>query len=72
MSSGITIDEICQEVRKIRTEMVKREDLEALSDSIAILSKTATTRSIKKSECDIWQGRVKTITSVDDLLSECA
>ena len=72
MSSGVTIDEVYQEIKKIRADMVKREDLEALADTIEILSKPATIQSIKKSERDIRQGRVKTITSVDDLLNECA
>jgi len=68
MSSGVTIDEVCREIKKIRADMVKREDLEALADTIEILSKPATMQAIKKSERDIRQGRVKTISSVDDLL----
>jgi len=71
MSSGITIDQVYQEIKKIREDMVKREDLEALVDSVEILSNPATMQAIKKSDQDIRQGRVKTITSVDDLLNEC-
>jgi hypothetical protein len=72
MSSGVTIEQVYQEIKKIREDMVKREDLEALVDTIEILSNPASVQAIKKSDRDIRQGRVKTITSVDDLLNECA
>ncbi len=71
MSSGATIDQVYQEIKKIREDMVKREDPEALVDTVEILSNLATMQAIKKSDQDIRQGRVKTITSVDDLLNEC-
>jgi hypothetical protein len=70
MSSGVTIDQIYQEIKKIRADMVKREDLEALVDTVEILSCPATMQAIKKSDRDIRQGRVKTITSIDDLSGE--
>jgi formylmethanofuran dehydrogenase subunit E-like metal-binding protein len=70
MSSGITIEEVYQEIKKIRADMVKREDLEALVDTVEILSNPATMETIKKSDRDIKLGRVKTITSIDDLLGE--
>jgi len=72
MSSGVTIDEVYREIKKIRADMVKREDLEALVDTVQILGNPATIQSIRKSERNIRQGRVKTITSVDDLLNEGA
>jgi antitoxin YefM len=70
MSSGVTIDEVYSEIKKIRAEMVRREDVEALVDTIEILSNPATMQLIKKSEADITHGRVKEIASVDDLLRE--
>jgi hypothetical protein len=70
MSSGITIDEVYSEIKKIRAEMVRREDVEALVDTIEILSDPATMQIIRKSEDDIARGRVKEISSVDDLLRE--
>ena len=71
-SSGVTIDQVYREIKKIRADMVKREDHEALVDTVEILISPATMQVIKKSDRDIRQGRVKTITSVDDLLNECA
>jgi antitoxin YefM len=70
MSSGVTIEQVYQEIKKIRADMVKREDLEALVDTVEILSSPATMQAIKKSDRDIQQGRVKTISSIDDLLNE--
>jgi formylmethanofuran dehydrogenase subunit E-like metal-binding protein len=72
MSSGVTIDEVYKEVKKIRADMVRREDLEALADTVEILSNPATMQLIRKSDEDIQYGRVKEISSVDDLLRECS
>lgn len=72
MSSGVTMDQVYQEIKKIRQDMVRREDLEALVDTVEILSSPATMQALKKSDRDIKQGRTKTISSVDDLLDECA
>ena len=68
MSSGVTIDEVYSEIKKIRAEMVRREDVEALVDTLEILSNPATMQLIHRSEADIIHGRVKGISSVDDLL----
>ncbi|MCX6685154.1 MAG: hypothetical protein NTV10_00640 [Methanoregula sp.] len=58
MSSGVTIDEVYSEVKKIRAQMVRREDVEALIDTVEILSNPATMQLIQKSEADITHGRV--------------
>ncbi len=70
MSSGVTIDEVYQEIKKIRETMVRREDLDSLVDTIELLSNPETIDLIKKSESDIAAGRVKEISSVDDLIDE--
>jgi len=70
MSSGVTIDEVYQEIRKIRADMVRREDLEALVDTVEILSNKETMQLIRQSDEDIRHGRVKEIKSVDDLINE--
>ncbi len=50
MSSGVTIDEVYSEIKKIRAEMVRREDVESLVDTIEILSNPATMQLIQRSE----------------------
>ena len=72
MSSGVTIEEVYKEIKKIRADMVRREDLEALTDTVELLSDPATMQLIQKSDEDIQHGRVKNISSVDDLLRECS
>ena len=52
--------------------MVHREYLEALADTVEIISNPATMQLIRKSDEDIQYGRVKEISSVDDLLHECS
>jgi uncharacterized protein with ATP-grasp and redox domains len=70
MSSSVTIEEVYKEVKKIRADMVRREDLEALAETVEILSNPATMQLIRKSKEDIQHWRVKEISSVDDLFSE--
>ena len=70
MRCGVTLDEVDSEIKKIRAEMVRREDVEALVDTVEILSNLVTMQLIQKSEADITHGRVKEISSVDDLISE--
>ena len=70
MSAGVTIEEVYLEIKKIQETMVRREDLKALLDSIEILSNPQTMAMIAMSEADIACGRVKEITSLDDLMSE--
>lgn len=72
MSSGVTIEQVYQEIKKIREDMVRKEDLEALVDTVEILSNPSKMQSLQKSDQDIRDGRVKEITSVEDLLHECA
>ncbi|MDI6902728.1 MAG: hypothetical protein QMC77_03245 [Methanocellales archaeon] len=51
-------------------KMVTREDIEALIDSVEILSNPKTMEALRKSDRDIKVGRVREVTSVEDLLGE--
>ncbi|MFV9632031.1 MAG: hypothetical protein ACNYWM_13335 [Methanosarcinales archaeon] len=70
MNQSITIDDIYQELKTIEQNMVTHEDLDALIDTVEIISNPKTMESIHKSDMDIKEGRVKEISSVDDLISE--
>ncbi|MCX6699089.1 MAG: hypothetical protein NTV68_04045 [Methanomicrobiales archaeon] len=50
--------------------MERQTDREALIDTIDILNNPKTMEIIERSESDIVAGRVKEISSVDDLMSE--
>ncbi len=70
MTESISIEDVYQELKAIERKMVTREDLEALIDSVEILSNPKTMGAIRKSDTDIKEGRVKEVSSVEELLSE--
>jgi PHD/YefM family antitoxin component YafN of YafNO toxin-antitoxin module len=57
-------------LERLKEKMVTREDIEALVDSVEILSNPKTMEALRKSEEDIKAGRVKEVTSAEDLLAE--
>ncbi len=70
MTESITIEDVYQELKAIERKMVTREDLEALIDSVEILSNPKTMEALRKSDLDIKEGKVKEVSSVEELLSE--
>ena len=50
--------------------IITRKDLNALIDSLEILSNPKTMEALRKSDQDIKAGRVKEVTAVKDLLAE--
>jgi len=70
MTPAVTIDELYLEIKKIQETMVRREDLDALLDTIEILRNPETMATIQASEEDIAAGRYREISSIDDLLGE--
>jgi len=70
MGDTVTIDDVYQELKRLEEKMVTREDIEALIDSIEILSNPETMEALHKSDRDIKAGRVKEVTSVGDMLGE--
>jgi hypothetical protein len=70
MNNSITIDDVYRELKVIEQKMITHKDLDALVDTVEIINNPKTMESIHKSDIDIKEGRVKEISSVDDLLSE--
>ncbi len=70
MTESITIEDVYQELKAIERKMVTREDLDALIDSVEILSSPKTMEALRKSDLDIKEGRVREISSVEELLNE--
>lgn len=50
--------------------MIRREDLDELVDTIELMSSPERMEMIRKSEEDIRMGRVKEVSTVEDLLNE--
>jgi hypothetical protein len=70
MSGSITIQEVYEALKRIEKKRVTRDDIDALVDSVEILSNPKTMEALRKSDQDIKAGRVKEVTSVKDLLAE--
>ncbi len=70
MSTDVTLQEIYREIKQIRKEMIRREDLDELVDTIELMSSPERMEMIRKSEEDIRMGRVKEVSTVEDLLTE--
>ena len=70
MHESVTIQDVYEALKRVEEKMATREDIEALVDSVEILSNPKTMEALRKSEEDIKAGRVKEITSVEDMLTE--
>ena len=70
MHESATIQDVYEALKRVEEKMATREDIEALVDSVEILSNPKTMEALRKSEEDIKAGRVKEITSVEDMLTE--
>jgi len=70
MADSVTIEDVYRELKKMEEKMITKEDIESLIDTVEILSNPKTMEALNKSDHDIKAGRVKKITSVEDLLNE--
>ncbi|MCD6456052.1 MAG: hypothetical protein J7K81_04605 [Methanophagales archaeon] len=70
MHESATIQDVYEALKRLEEKMATREDIEALVDSVEILSNPKTMEALRKSEEDIKAGRIKAITSVEDMLTE--
>ena len=70
MIETVTLQDIYKMLRQIEEKMVVREDIEAIIDSIEIANNLKTMEALRKSDEDIKAGRVKEVTSVEDMLNE--
>ncbi|MAF99172.1 MAG: hypothetical protein CMH61_01025 [Nanoarchaeota archaeon] len=70
MTQTISTEQIFDELKRIEEKMITKEDIQSFMETIGILSNSETMKQISESEEDIKHGRVKEVTSVNDLLSE--
>jgi hypothetical protein len=70
MIESVTIEDVYQELKTIERTMVTREDLDAIIDSVEILSNPKTMAALHKCDLDIKEGRVKEVSSIEEMLSE--
>ena len=67
MPEAITIERVYDELKLIERNMVTKEEMERIVDTIEILSNPDTMEQIIRGEEDIKNGRVKEVKSVRDI-----
>lgn len=60
-------ENLAAQLRQLRQEMVTRQELDRIIETILILSNEETMRKIRRSQQEIKEGKVSEIQSVDDL-----
>ena len=70
MAEAVSVKDVYEELKKIEQKMATKEDVESLIETIEIISNPETMRQIADSMDDIKHGRVKEITSAQDMLDE--
>nr|MBI4156571.1 hypothetical protein [Candidatus Woesearchaeota archaeon] len=67
MTETITINKIYEELKLIERNMVTKDEMERMLETIEIMSNENTMEQIRQSEKDIKAGRVKEVNSMDDI-----
>ncbi len=68
MAHTITLNELQQEIKKMRKTMVTKQELESWLETMAILSNPETMKQLEASEQDVREGRFTEINSIHELL----
>ncbi len=68
MSEAVSITDVYEELKKIERNMVTKNELESLTNTIEILSNPETMKQLIGSAEDILKGKIKPVTSTKDLL----
>ncbi len=68
MTQAITLNNLQQEIEKMKKAMVTKQELESWIDTLAIMSNDETMKQIEASEREIAADRGREIKSVSDLV----
>jgi PHD/YefM family antitoxin component YafN of YafNO toxin-antitoxin module len=63
MPNSATLQDVYETLKRIEEKMISREDVEALIDTVEILSNPETMRAIRRNDRDIQAGRVREVSS---------
>ena len=69
MAETITIQTVYNELKKLETKMITKDEIESLIQTVEIVSNPDTIKQLMRSKEDITHGRVKEVNSVKDILS---
>ena len=67
MTETITINRVYEELKIIERNMVTKDEMEKMLETIEIMSNENTMEQIRQSEKDIKAGRVKEVRSINDI-----
>ena len=67
MMEPVNLENIYEELRKIKMTMVTRNELNRFIETVEILSNPETLNQIRNSEIDINSGNIREINSINDL-----
>jgi serine/threonine protein kinase HipA of HipAB toxin-antitoxin module len=67
MAETVTMDKVYKQLKLIERNMVTKQEMERMLESVEIMSNEDTMEQIKQSEEDIKSGRIKEIKSVSDI-----
>lgn len=70
MAEAVSMKKVYAEIKKIEKNMITKKEMEALMDTIEVMSNPETLKQIADSMSDIKKGRVKEVNSVNDMLRE--
>lgn len=70
MSESVSIQDVYDELKFIRNNMISKEEFNSALETIEILHHDKTMKRIAESDADIKAGRTKAICSVNDLLAD--
>ena len=70
MAETISLHSVYEELKQIEKKMVTKKDLWSILETWEIMQNPETMKSIRESEKDICEGRVKEIRSFQDILDD--
>ncbi len=70
MTEAISMNQILKELKFIEENMATKKDVKELAETIEIMSHPETMMQVAESSEDIKYGKVKTVNSAQELLSE--
>ena len=70
MPQTVTIQDVYDELKEIKQNMVSKQEVESLIETMEILHNPKTMAQIRSSDADIKAGHTKPIKNMKDLLAE--
>lgn len=70
MPQAITIQDVYKELKEIKQNMVSKQEVENLIETMEILHNPNTMAQVRASDTDIKTGRTRPVKNMNDLIAE--